>query len=326
MPGPATQPGSSVWNKAKDFVARGGLPFLVFLVFVLMSLVTRQFLTVDNMLGLALEMCILLIVACGMTFVILTGGIDLSVSSVFAFAGILAADALRHGAPPLLGVAVGLASGALVGWINGFLVTKGAVPPFIATLALMVSAKGAALVYSRGYPVGIPIESGFLLLGSAKVLGVPFPIIVAILAFVISYIVLAKTHFGRDVYAVGGNAEAARLSGIDLNKVLIWVYTLSGVFASVGAMIYAARLYTGLPSAGRGMEMNSIAAVVLGGTSLNGGEGKISGTLLGVLLMATLTNGMVLLGISADFQYIVQGAVIVFAIQFDRWRAKYRLA
>ncbi|MDI6870650.1 MAG: ABC transporter permease [Bacillota bacterium] len=294
------------------------------IVFAAMTLITPRFLTVDNMLGLALEMCILLIVACGMTFVILTGGIDLSVSSVFAFSGILVADVLRRGAPPLVGLVVGLLSGALVGWTNGFLITKGAVPPFISTLALMTAARGVALVYSKGYPIGIPIESRFLLLGSAKIFGIPFPIIVALVVFLISYVILSKTHFGRDVYAVGGNLEAARLSGIRIHTVITWAYVLSGLFASVGAMIYAARLYTGLPSAGRGAELNAIAAVVLGGTSLSGGEGTIAGTLLGVLLMATLTNGMVLLGISADFQYIVQGAVIVFAIQFDRWRKKYR--
>lgn len=315
--------GGGILARPGAIIARGGLALLVAVVFILLSLVTPRFLTVDNVMGLLLEMSILTIVSCGMTFVILTGGIDLSVSSVFALSGVLVADALRHGAHPLLGLALGLATGGLVGWLNGFLVTWGAIPPFIATLALMTAAKGAALVYCKGYPIGIPIQSKFLWLGTGKVMGLPVPILLAALAFLLSYAILARTHYGRDVYAVGGNLEAARLSGINTGAILRRVYTTSGLFAALGAMVYAARLYTGLPSAGRGMEMNAIAGVVLGGTSLSGGEGGMAGTMLGVLLMSALTNGMVLLGMSIDFQYITQGAVIVFAVFFDRWRKKH---
>lgn len=317
---------SFYWQRLKGFIARGGLRFLVVLVFVVLSLASPVFLTADNMLGLAQEMSILLIVSCGMTFVILTGGIDLSVDSVFALTGVLVADVLGKGANPGISILIGFVIGTMAGWLNGFLVTRAVVPPFISTLAVMTALRGVALVYSRGYPIGIPINSKFLVLGSGRLMGIPLPIVLAVLVSIICYIVLTKTHFGRDVYAVGGNAEAARLSGIKTDRVTMFAYMICGALAGLGAMIYAARLYTGLPSAGRGMDMNAIAAVVLGGTSLSGGEGGISGTFLGVLLMATLTNGMVLLGVTADFQYIAQGIVIVFAVLFDRWRRKYQMS
>ena len=281
-----------------------------------LSLLSDRFLTASNLINVARQVSINAVVAAGMTLVIITGGIDLSVGSTIAFAG-CAALMVAGPAGDLPGIAVGLLTGALVGLFNGALVAWGRVPPFITTLATMTVVRGMALVLTNGEPI-VKSEGLYLWLGQAPIGPVPVPILLMAAVLLASHWFLARTRWGIYVYAVGGNAEAARLVGISLAGVQILVYVVAGFLAGLAGLILAARLSWAQPNTGVGFELDAIAAVVLGGTSLMGGEGTIWGTTVGAFIIGVLNNGFNLLNVSPFYQLIAKGVVIVLAVIVDQ--------
>jgi len=252
----------------------------------------------------------------GMTFVIVSGGIDLSVGSIVALSGVVLASALQAGWAVPAAIVAGLLVGALCGLLNGLLITRGRLPPFIATLGLMSVARGAALVYTDGRPIS-GFAAGFRWLATGRVLDVPMPVILTALVYAAAYFVLTRTRFGRYVYAIGGNEEATRLSGVAVRFHKTMVYVLSGAMSALAAVLLTARLNSAQPIAGMMYELDAIAATVIGGTSLLGGEGSLGGTLIGALIMGVLKNGLNLLGVSSFLQQIVIGVVIIGAVVID---------
>jgi len=277
---------------------------------------TPHFLTVSNLLNVAEQATIIAIIAVGMTFVIITAGIDLSVGSVLAFAGVVMASVLHQGVPLTVALLVGLGIGLLCGLVNGLLITIGRLPPFIATLGMMSVARGTALMFTEGRPVS-GFSEGFRSLATGEVLGVPTPVIIMIVVYVTAYFILGRTKLGRYTYAIGGNEEAALLSGINVKLYKTLVYGLAGMLSGLAAILLTARLNSAQPIAGMNYELDAIAATVIGGTSLLGGEGTVLGTLIGALIMAVLRNGLNLLGVSSFIQQIVIGSVIIVAVLID---------
>jgi ribose transport system permease protein len=286
------------------------------LIGAVLGLLSDRFLTTSNLINVARQVSINAIVAAGMTFVIITGGIDLSVGSTIALAG---CGALLVARP--LGDVVGMTAGILVaagvGFLNGALVAWGRVPPFITTLATMTVVRGAALVLTNGEPI-VKTEGAYLWLGQASVGPIPVPILLMVATLFGAHWFLSRTRWGTYVYAVGGNAEAARLSGISLAGIQILVYVLGGALAGLAGLILAARLSSAQPNTGVGFELDAIAAVVLGGTSLMGGEGTIWGTTVGAFIIGILNNGFNLMNVSPFYQLIAKGAVIVLAVLVDQ--------
>lgn len=299
--------------------------FVTFLVLVgmciLMSFLSPVFLTPQNLLNVGLQTAVNAILAVGLTFVILTAGIDLSVGSILAFAGVVMASALKSGVPVWTGVLVALAVGGACGLVNGLLITKGNLPPFISTLGMMSVARGLALVYTGGRPISA-FEESFRFLGGGSIVGIPTPIIIVIIVYVVAYVVLNHMKLGRYTYAIGGNVEAAKLSGINVKKYLTYVYVISGVMAGLASVILTARLNSAQPIAGISYELDAIAAVVIGGTSLMGGQGNIIGSLIGALIMGVLRNGLNLLNVSAYMQQVAIGSIIIIAVLIDKYRTR----
>jgi ribose transport system permease protein len=295
----------------------GTLSGLLGLCVVLWAL-TPHFLTVSNLLNVAEQAAIIAIVAVGMTFVIITGGIDLSVGSVLAFAGVVMASALHAGAPVPLALAVALGTGLFCGLLNGALITVGRLPPFIATLGMMSVARGTALMFTEGRPVS-GFAGGFRSLATGEVLGIPVSVVIMVGVYVVAHVVLTRTKLGRYTYAIGGNEEAALLSGVNVRFYKAAVYGISGMLSGLAAVILTARLNSAQPIAGMMYELDAIAATVIGGTSLLGGEGTVVGTLIGALIMAVLRNGLNILGVSSFVQQVVIGSVIIAAVLIDMW-------
>ena len=295
----------------------GTLSGLLGLVLVLWAL-TPHFLTVSNLLNVAEQAAIIAIVAVGMTFVIITGGIDLSVGSVLAFAGVVMASVLHMEVPVPLALAVALGTGLVCGLVNGALITVGRLPPFIATLGMMSVARGTALMFTEGRPIS-GFSGGFRSLATGELLGLPVSVIIMIGVYVVAHFVLTRTKLGRYTYAIGGNEEAALLSGVNVRFYKAAVYGISGLLSGLAAVILTARLNSAQPIAGMMYELDAIAATVIGGTSLLGGEGTVVGTLIGALIMAVLRNGLNLLGVSSFIQQVVIGSVIIAAVLIDMW-------
>ncbi|WP_411247116.1 ABC transporter permease subunit [Shouchella clausii] len=295
-------------------------PFIgLFLIILIISILNPGFLTAPNLLNVLRQVSINALIAFGMTFVILTGGIDLSVGAILAFSGAVTATLLSSGMDPILAILIGLLVGAALGAINGIIIAKGKVAPFIATLATMTIYRGATLMFTDGRPVSNLGDSTlFQMLGGGYFFGIPMPAITMMISFVILYLILKKTTFGRRVYAVGGNEEASILSGIKVDRIKIYVYSLTGFLAAIAGVILTSRLNSAQPTAGTMYELDAIAAVVLGGTSLTGGKGWIVGTLIGALIIGVLNNGLNLLGVSSFFQQVVKGSVILLAVLLDR--------
>jgi len=261
------------------------------------------------------------LIAFGMTFVILTGGIDLSVGAILALTSALSAMMITSGVPTLIAMLVGIVIGGILGGVNGLIITKGGAAPFIASLATMTIFRGATYVFTNGNPItGKAMNNSFIFqfIGRGYFFGIPVPVILMMIAFIILYVLLHKMTFGRKTYALGGNEKAAFVSGIKVNITKTWIYVISGIMSSAAGMILISRLSSAQPDAGTGFEMDAIAAVVLGGTSLAGGRGRIFGTLIGALIIGTLNNGMNLIGISSFYQQIVKGIVIIIAVLLDR--------
>lgn len=296
----------------------GPLLGLVILCVVLTGLSDR-FLTMDNLLNVTRQVSINAVISVGMTLVILTGGIDLSVGSILAFAGSITAGLLSGGQSLIPAIIIGVVAGAFIGMINGALITRAGIPPFIATLGTMTAARGFTLVYTDGRPI-TGMEEAFRFLGGGYIAGIPVPVIIMAIIFLLAHIMLTRTKFGRYVYAIGGNEEAARLSGIGTKKVLLSVYTLAGLLAGFSGVIMASRLNSAQPTAGAGFELDAIAAVVLGGTSLSGGVGTVGGTLIGAMIIGVLDNGLNLLNVSSFYQQVAKGVVILLAVYVDKKR------
>lgn len=312
-----TPPGRLRIATIGNLLRRFGIVLAFVLLMAVLSLLSPSFLTVSNILNIARQVSINAILAAGMTFVILTAGIDLSVGSVLAYAGAIMAGLLAGGKPLVVSIGAGLALGALLGLVNGAVVTKGRVQPFIATLAMLTIARGATLVYTDGRPItGLP--DAFVWLGAGDVGRVPVPVIIMALVFLVAHLILTRTVLGRYVYAIGGNEEAARLSGVNVIFYKALVYAISGVLSAVSAVILTARLNSAQPTAGSGYELDAIAAVVLGGTTLAGGEGSIGGTLLGAFIIGVINNGLNLLNVNPFYQQVVKGVVILLAVLLDR--------
>lgn len=306
-------------TKASAGVARtrqfGTLLGLVSLSVVLWIL-TPHFLTVSNLLNVLEQSSINAIVAAGMTFVIISGGIDLSVGSVLALAGIVLASLLQAGVGLPIALTVALASAAICGLLNGLFVTMGRLPPFIATLGMMSVARGLALIWAEGRPISGFSES-FRLMATGRPLGIPAPVLITLVVYAIAHVALAHSVFGRSIYAIGGNEEASRLSGVPVRFHKAGAYVVCGLTSGVAAVVLTARLNSAQPTAGIMYELDAIAATVIGGTSLFGGEGTLLGALIGALIMGVLRNGLNLLNVSSFVQQFVIGVVIIAAVLID---------
>jgi ribose transport system permease protein len=305
---------------------RSLLPYAGLAVLVIgLALLTDRFLSPENLGDVARRVSIINVIAVGMTFVILTGGIDLSVGSVTALAGVAGTYALTEGASVPVAVLAGTAVGAACGMVNGLLVGYGHLPPFIATLGTMGALRGLALYLTDGRTITEGVPRGFASLSDARVLGVPLPVLILVPLALLAHLVLVRTRFGRYCYAQGGNPQAAFLAGIPTRRVVAGVYVISGACAGLAGMVDAARILTGNPAAGQEYELRVIAAVVLGGAALTGGRGTVAGATIGALLMAVLENGCNLLGISPFVQRIVIGVLIVGVVTLDVLRERGRL-
>jgi ribose transport system permease protein len=294
----------------------GPLLGLVILCAVLGGL-SRSFLTFDNLINVFRQSAVNALVSLGQLLVIITAGIDLSVGSVLGLSAVLAALMLKAGVPPAIAVAGALAIGAVLGSVNGILLTKLRLPhPFIPTLGMMNVARGLALVISGGFPIS-ELPAGFRFWGAGSLLWIPSPVVLVVFFYALFHVFLTRTTAGRDIYAIGGNPQAALLSGVPVDARLILVYTLSGMMAGAAAVVLAGRMNSGFPLAGTGAELDSIAAVIIGGASFFGGVGTVGGTLVGALIMAVLRNGLNLLDVSASWQTVVIGLVIVGAVLVD---------
>jgi ribose transport system permease protein len=296
----------------KDMIRRYGILFGLIGLITGFSILSERFFTISNMLIVMRQTSIVAFLAVGMSFVIIGAGIDLSVGSVLAFSGAVGAGVMQNGGI-FFGILAGLALGTALGAFNGIVITKLKIPAFIATLAMMAIARGGTLVYTDGRPItGLP--SSFAFLGRGYVGNVPFPIILMLIIFILAYIILKLTRFGRYVYATGGNINAARASGIKVDNVIISTFAISGFLSGLTGMVLASRLNSAQPTAGMGYELDAIAAVVLGGTNLFGGEGELWGTLVGAFIMGILNNGLNMLNVSSFYQQVVKGIVILIAV------------
>ncbi|MDX1616715.1 MAG: ABC transporter permease [Candidatus Promineifilaceae bacterium] len=307
-----------------NFVRRYSVFLILLGIALLFGLSTERFLTPSNLLNIALQTSIIAIVSIGMTFVILTAGIDLSVGSLMALSGALAAGlAVNQGLGTFGGIALALLAGMVVGAVNGLLIVKGKMPPFVATLAMLAAARGLTLVYTQGRPIA-GIDETFRFLGSGNVLGIPTPVIFLALVLLVASITLRYTRFGNYVYATGGNEEVSRLAGIPTAWITLSVYVISGFTAALGGVLLVARLWSAQPNAAVGLELDAIAAPVLGGVSLFGGVGSAAGAVVGAFILGILSNGLNLMGVPSFYQQVIKGVVLILAIMLDIWTKQRR--
>lgn len=300
------------WDKVGIFA-------VLILLCAFMAVMAPSFLSIDNGLNVARSVSINAILAAGMTMIIITAGIDLSVGSILAVSGVAGVLLFVSGTPSVLAVLGGILVGAFAGFINGAFVAWLALPAFIVTLGSMTYLRGIAYSLLEGQPL-IASDLGYRGIGNGAIAGIPTPVVVMVIVYVVFWFILERTTFGRHVYAVGGNIEAARLAGINVKRVLAMVYTLAGAAAGLAGIIFSARVLSAQPTAGESYELDAIAAVVLGGTSLMGGRGRILGTLVGALIIGVLSNGLVLMNVPFFYQLIVKGLVIVLAVAIDSLR------
>lgn len=302
------------------------------LMIIIMSFLSDKFLTVTNMRNVTRQISVNVCLSVGMTLVILTAGIDLSVGSVLALTGAVAAGLLKNGLElPMFNLAIrytflgaalaAILVGSILGLTNGLAITRFRVPPFVATLAMLTIARGLTMLWTKGFPI-TGLGETFAGLGTGSFLAIPVPVWICAVIVAVALVVTKRTRFGRYVYAVGGNEQAAKLSGLNVNKIKLMVYTVAGALAAIGGLITTARLDSAQPNAGMGYELDSIAAVVIGGTSLSGGRGSVLGTVLGALIIGVLNNSLVLLDVSPFWQQVIKGCVILLAVVIDRLSAK----
>lgn len=298
-----------------------GIAFVVIAMVVFLSLATDTFFTSSNLQVVSRQISLNAVIAMGMTLVILIGGIDLSVGSVVAITSVmLGLSMVRWNMPIWIAIVIGILMGVLIGFINGALVVKTKVPPFIITLGMMGLARGAALVITKGSSISgfpdqyLPIGQGFIFNS------IPIPVVIALVLALVIHFILSRTTFGRRIYLLGSNEEAALLSGININRMKIVIFTICSALAAAEAVIETSRMSTGQPASGSGYELTAIGSVIIGGASMNGGEGTVLGTILGAILLGLITNGLILLGISAYWQQVFSGTIIILAVALDTWR------
>ncbi|HOV93846.1 MAG TPA: ABC transporter permease [Spirochaetales bacterium] len=296
-----------------------GIILAFIIICVALAILSPVFLTRNNILNVIRQTSIYGIMAVGMTFVILTGGIDLSVGSVLALSGAICAGLLKGGSSMFVAIIAAIGVGVACGFVNGVFVTKARIPPFVVTLGMTNIARGLTLIYTNGYPIS-GFSPAFREIGGGYVVGIPIPIIIFLAIVLIAYVVLSQTKLGRYTYAIGGNEETVKLSGINSSNYKTLVYVISGLTCAVSALILTARLNSAEPIAGIGYETDVIAAVCIGGASMSGGRGSVWGSLLGALLIGVLNNGMNLLGVSPYFQQVVKGLIIICAVWLDRMK------
>jgi ribose/xylose/arabinose/galactoside ABC-type transport system permease subunit len=310
---------------------RGGALIILFLLVVAFAIVTPDFLTVNNLVNILRQYSVLMILAVGQTLVIVSRGIDLSVASNAALSGSVMGVAYAYWAwPEPASLLVGLAAGVAVGAFNGFVITRLGVPDFIATLGTFVAVRGIALLVTNGLPVpdferaveGRTLPATISTLGVDSVLGMPLIAVVALVCALVGGFILSRTRLGRSAYAIGGNTEAARMSGIKVERSKMWIYVISGLLAAVGGFMLTGRQASANALMGEGLELQSIAAVVIGGTNLFGGEGRMSGTVIGVLIIGVLSNGLSIAGVAEFWQRVVNGLIIVAVVALDQWRRR----
>ena len=291
--------------------------FILSLILSVNPITKDTFLTSKNIFNVLRQVSTNLYVACGMTMVIILGGIDLSVGSIIALSGCIAAGGVvRYNLPLFVALLLGILVGMIFGMFNGLVISKTTIPAFIVTLATMNIARGLAYVYTGGSPVRV-VTKEWQFLGAGYIGPIPTPVIILVVVLIVTGLILNKTKMGRYIYAVGGNAQAAQFSGIKVSRVKFFVHAYSGLMAGLAGIVLASRMYSGQPTAGDGAEMDAIAAVVVGGTSMSGGFGKIGGTIIGGLIIGVLNNGLNLLNVSSFWQYVVKGAVILLAVFID---------
>lgn len=310
-------------NKLRFALDRFGLPLVFILLCLILSFASEYFMTWRNWMDILRQTSINGILAIGMTYVVLTRGIDLSVGSVLAFAGLCSAMVAAQDYGLLASLSAGMFAGATLGAVNGFMVAKLSIPPFVATLGMLSIARGMTFILNDGSPI-TELPEDYLALGIGSLGPLSMPIVIFAIVALFFALVLKYTTYGRYVYAVGGNEKSARTSGIGVRKVMFSVYVVSGVLAGLAGMVLTARTTAALPQAGMSYELDAIAAVVIGGTSLSGGSGNIVGTLFGALLIGVINNGLNLLGVSSYYQQVAKGLIIVIAVLVDVWRKKKR--
>lgn len=312
-------------QRMKKIFSSMGIYIALIVLGIILSLLSPDFLRIENLMNIARQSAINSLIALGMLLAILTAGIDLSVGSVLALSTVLSAIMIKNfKIYPFLGMLIGLGIGAFLGFLNGLMLTKLRLPhPFIATLGMMNIARGLALIVTRATPIsGFPYVVQFL--GAESIGFIPVSFILVIFVYIIYHIFLTRTPTGRYIYAVGGNIEAARLSGINVDRILLIVYTLCGLMASLGGLVLMGRVNAAYPLAGLGYELDAIAAVIIGGASFMGGIGNVWGTLGGAMIIATIRNGLNLLGVSAEWQTVIIGSVIIGAVYMDVLRRRLR--
>lgn len=298
-----------------------GILMVLIVLFVFFSITSPNFLRPMNLFNILRQVSIVGISAVGMTMVLLTGGIDLSVGSIIGVAGVGTAELMLMGVNPVLACVIMLIVSGLIGVLNGFFINRMDVPPLITTLGMMTSLRGLAYIITGGLPV-FGFVATFAKLGQGYVWIIPIPVIVMIVIFALGILLLVKTRFGRYIYGVGGNEEATRLSGVNIKRVKYLVYGMSGFLSGLAGIILLSRINSGQPKAGQGYEMDIITAVVLGGVSISGGEGRLSMVIIGVLIMGVLTNGMIMMNVNDYVQQLVKGLVLIAAVSFDRYQAR----
>ena len=308
---------SSALSRPAEALRRISVLGILLLICVVFALGSSDFLTASNLLNVALQTSIIAIIAIGMSFVIFTAGIDLSVGSMMALAGAIAAGmAVRQGMDTYVSITIGLGIGLLLGAVNGLMIVKGGIPPFVATLSMLAIARGLTLVYTEGRPIA-GLDERFIYLGTGQVLGIPLPVIIMAVIAVIAHIITRYTPYGLHVYSTGGNEETTRLAGVSPDRIKIAVYMISGFLAALGGILLTARLWSAQPNAAVGWELDAIAAPVLGGTSLFGGVGSIGGTVVGAFIIGVLSNGLNLMGVPSYYQQVIKGLVFILAVTVD---------
>ncbi|MCI0521946.1 MAG: ABC transporter permease [Chloroflexi bacterium] len=309
------------------FFQKYAIVLILLAMVLLVSALSPAFLQPRNLLNVVRQISVIGLIGMGVTMAIISTGIDLSSGSVLALSAVIAAslaqrpdwEAAKYPGlvlPIIVPVLVGLGVGLVCGWINGFLVAKFKIPPFIATLGMMTVARGFALLYSDGRPISSLTEA-YNFIGQGELFGIPFPILILVVMAVVTQIMLNNTRFGRYIYAVGGNEQAARVSGLNIDRVKIGIYTFAGLLSGLAGIVLSSRISSGQPGLGQGYELDAIASAVIGGTSLAGGVGTVWGTMVGALIIGVLNNGLDLLNVSAYWQQIVKGSIIVIAIIID---------
>jgi ribose/xylose/arabinose/galactoside ABC-type transport system permease subunit len=304
-------------SKIKSHVAQSIMEIVLLLICIGLAFTAPNFFSLGNLLNILQNESMKGLIAFGMTMVIISGDIDLSVASMVAFAGCLLAFLTKAGVPIALGMVITILVGALVGSFTGFLRSQFRVPTFITTLALLTGLRGAALLLTGGFAL-TPYPEGFYFLGGGNVLGIPFPAIIFLLTFGVAHFVMNYTAFGRMIYAVGGNPEATRLSGINVGRVRIAVLAITAALAALAGTMLSSRMLSGDPTVAQGWELDIIAAVIIGGTSLSGGAGRVWGTFIGVIFIGVIVNGMTLLNVPPYGQYLVRGALILTAVMLTQ--------